>query len=350
MVFSPANPSLRNEAGPVQVSQRQRVMVKLSDQRSGASQSKTGVGDKFKSYINHHKIVAVESLLRLLRSPLQSLLTWLVVAIAIALPAMLYLAIAELQTVGASWRFQPQLSVFLNARAKENAVLAMRDRLLTLPEIAAVDYVSPQQALQEFEQYSGLGAVLETLDDNPLPAVLVIHPQASHGSPAELQAIQSQLQQELIVDEVRLDMAWIQRLQQIMIIAERIVLALASFLALGVLLVIGNTIRLAIENRRDEIIIVKLVGGANSFVRRPFLYTGFWYGLGGGLLAWLLLLAGVAWLSSPAEQLADLYQSDAHLRGLGWGETLIILFGSALLGLLGAALAVSRHLHNIEPS
>lgn len=325
------------------------MLIKSSEQRSGASQSKTQLTDRFRSYLNHHKVVASESLLRLLRTPLQSMLTWLVVAIAIALPSILYLGISQFQVLGSNWEFDPQLSVYLSPRAREEAVLGLRKRLLTKPEIATVDYVSPQQAMDEFEQSSGLGNVLQSLDENPLPAVLVVYPGTDYRDSESLLLLQQAIQSEPVVDEAQLDIAWVQRLQQIAIIAERVVLALASLLALGVLLVIGNTIRLAIESRRDEIIVVKLVGGADAFVRRPFLYTGFWYGIGGGLLAWLILVVGISWLSVPVAQLADLYESDIKLRGLGWQGSMLIFAGSALLGLLGAFLAVSRHLREIEP-
>lgn len=319
-------------------------------ERSGASQSKTRVADKLRSWGSHHRAVAVESLLRLLRSPLQSLLTWLVVAIALALPAVLYLGLAQFQHVGQSWQTQPRISVFLHMRAREAAIQDFRDRLQADASIAAVDYIDPDRALLEFIQYSGLGEVLETLDENPLPPVLVVQPAAGHSSPEQLRQLEQRLGSEVLVDEVRLDMDWVRRLQQIMTIAQRVVLAMAGLLSLGVLLVIGNTIRLAIENRRDEIVIVKLVGATDAFVRRPFLYTGFWYGFGGGLLAWLLLAAGVQWLSGPVARLAELYQSDMRLQGLGGGESLVVLLGSGLLGLLGAALAVRKHLHTIEPT
>ena len=149
--------------------------------------------------------------------------------------------------------------------------------------------------------------------------------------------------------EARVDMAWVSRLQQLMLLGQRLVLALAGLLAVGVLLAIGNTIRLAIENRRDEILVVKLVGGTNAFVRRPFLYTGLWYGMGGGLLALVLMALGLWWLSGPAAYLADLYQSDFRLQGLGWTRSLQLVLLSGLLGWLGAWLAVARHLSSIEP-
>ncbi|MCW8195660.1 cell division protein FtsX [Proteobacteria bacterium 005FR1] len=318
--------------------------------RTGASQSKTRIADKLRAYGAHHRSVALESLRRLLRTPMQSMLTWLVVAIALALPAMLYLALAQFQNLSETWQTQPRMSVFLHLQAREEAALQLREELLRRNEIASIDYVSPDQALQEFEQFSGLGNVLDTLDNNPLPAVLVVHPTPDHSAPDQLEQLRSTLLTQTLVDDVRLDMDWVRRLHQIMIIGQRLVAAMAALLAMGVLLVVGNTIRLAIESRREEIVIVKLVGATNAFVRRPFLYTGFWYGFGGGLLAWLLLTAGVYWLAGPVAGLAELYSSGLRLQGLNWWESLTILFGSGLLGLLGAALAVGKHLHSIEPT
>jgi len=323
---------------------------RTADYRVGASQSKTRIKDKLRAYWLHHRMVAIDSLLRLLKSPLQSLLTWLVVAIALALPAILYLGLAQFQQLGEDWETKPQLSIFIKIRASEEAVIKLKENLQTKIEIETVDYISPTQALVEFEAYSGLGNVLQTLDDNPLPAVLLVQPSGLLSSPEDLEVLKKQLLSITIVDDVQIDMEWVRRLQQIMILGQRVVTALGILLSLGVLLVIGNTIRLTIESRREEIIIVKLVGGTNAFVRRPFLYTGFWYGLGGGIIAWIILLVGVHWLSGPIQNLADLYQSDIELKGLNFLESLAILLGSGLLGLLGAALAVGKHLHTIEPS
>ncbi|MGI1679561.1 MAG: permease-like cell division protein FtsX [Cellvibrionaceae bacterium] len=331
-------------------SSNERAAVNRSaEARTGASQSKTKISDKLKSYANHHRHVAKESLQRLLKTPLQSLLTWLVVAIAIALPGVLYIALNQFQALGENFQAKPQLSVFVHYRAREEAVLKLRDNLLTKSEIESVDYISPEKALVEFEQFSGLGNVLQTLDENPLPAVLVVKPTEASSSPEQMEVLRDSLTQEQLIDDVRIDMEWVRRLNQLMTIGQRIVIALAGLLSLGVLLVIGNTIRLAIESRREEIVVVKLVGGTNAFVRRPFLYTGFWYGLGGGIIAWVLLAAGVYWLSGPIEDLASLYQTEGKLKGLSFLETLAVLVGAGVLGLLGALLAVSKHLHTIEP-
>lgn len=327
-----------------------KPLRRTPETRSGASQSKAKLSDRFRAYRSHHRRMAVESLRRLIATPLQSFLTCLVVAIALALPALLYLALVQFQSLGASWQAQPHISVFLKMTVSDTQALELAERLRGYPEVEAVDYVSPEQGLQEFQQYSGLGTVLDTLDENPLPGVLVVRPADATAEPAQLEVLRDRLAQEALADEVRLDMDWVRRLHQMMVIGERVVLAMAALLSLGVLLVIGNTIGLAIESRRDEIVVVKLVGGTDAFVRRPFLYTGFWYGFGGGLFAWLLLLGGINWLAGPVSRLAELYQSGFRLQGLGLTESLVILLGSGVLGLLGAALAVGKHLHAIEPN
>ena len=207
---------------------------------------------------------------------------------------------------------------------------------------------APEQALQEFEAYSGLGHALQSLESNPLPPALLVRPQLE-TSAEDLLALVIDLEQRVEVDDAVIDMAWVQRLQELLVLAQRIVLGLGLLLAVGVLLVVGNTIRLAIESRRDEIIVTKLVGGTNAFVRRPFLYTGLCYGVGGGLLALLLLMLALVMLSGPVTQLASLYQSGFELRGLGFGGSSVLLLLGALIGWAGAWLAVSRHLHEIQP-
>lgn len=313
----------------------------------GASQSRTRLTDRLDSWQAHHSTTAVESLQRLFRTPLQSLLTWLVVAVAVALPAALYLVLNNIQNLGYSWQDSGQMSVFLMDDVRPEAIDSLLSSLNEDTRIDQVSHVPPSDALEEFKTYSGLGRVLQGLDENPLPDVLLVRPATS--SPEALGELRETIAAEPVVAEVRLDMAWVRRLQEMMALGQRVVLALATLLALGVLLAVGNTIRLAIENRRDEILVVKLVGGTDAFVRRPFLYTGLWYGLGGGILALGLLGGGLWWLSGPVARLADLYQSDFRLQGLDLTESLQLVLLSGVLGLLGAWLAVARHLIQIEP-
>lgn len=172
----------------------------------------------------------------------------------------------------------------------------------------------------------------------------------SHSSPAETSRLLRDLKELPQVDIAQLDMQWIKRLYAIMEIAKRGIMVVGALLALAVLLTIGNTIRLDIENRRDEIIITKLIGATDAFIRRPFLYSGMWYGLFGGILAWLLVTVSLILLSDPISRLSGLYYSSFHLQGLDFNGTIALFGMGALLGLLGSWLAVSRHLSAIEPT
>lgn len=315
----------------------------------GAVQSQMSWRDKFDAWSAHHSNSAIESLLRLLETPLQSLMTWLVIAIAVALPAALFVVFGNVQQIGQSWQDSSQISVFLKKEASANQAQDLRGRWAQRPDVAQATYVSPEQALEEFKLGSGLGELANHLDENPLPAVILIKPKIGGNAPDALTSLQQALIADPLVADVRLDMLWVKRLHQFITLAERFVVALAGLLALGVLLVIGNTIRMAIEARRDEIVVVKLVGGTDAYVRRPFLYTGLWYGVGGGILAALLLALVFWWLSAPVAQLADLYQSSFRLQGLDFIGSLQLILIAGVTGLVGAWIAVARHLYLIQP-
>jgi len=315
----------------------------------GAVQSKVRLSHKFDAYVAHHSTSAIDSLMRLLDTPFQSLMTWLVIAIAIALPATLYIGFANLQQLGENWEGSTQISVFLRPDVSDQKAEALRSRIAARSDIAKVSYVSPEQGLNEFKAQSGLGEVVDSLDKNPLPGTLLVTPRLQNASDAAITSLEQSLVADPSVADVRLDMQWVKRLQQLMALGKKLVFGLGGVLALGVLLVIGNTIRLAIENRRDEILVIKLVGGTDAYVARPFLYTGLWYGIGGGLLALLILGIGFLWISATTDQLANLYQSNFHLQGLGFFGSIQLVLLAGVTGLLGAWIAVVRHLYHIQP-
>ncbi len=315
----------------------------------GASQRRTSAGDKMNSYVAHHQLVAKDSFRRLLRTPISSLMTWLVIGIALALPTGLFVALGNVDAVSRGWDGAAQISLFIHKVVAEEDSRKLAKRLRRRDDIAHVEYISRTQALEEFQQLSGYGDVLEHLDQNPLPAVIVVRPVETQISAAATELLYNELKVLPQVEQAIIDLEWVQRLYSIMELGRRLTFALAALLALGLGLVIGNTIRLAIESRRDEIVIVKLVGAADAFVRRPFLYTGLWYGLGGGIVCWLIISLGLYWLSGPIVDLAGLYQSQFLLQGLSFGQALLLWLSSAGLGLAGAWLAVSKHLGAIEP-
>lgn len=315
---------------------------------AGAVQSKTSLATKADAWMAHHSTNAVGSLLRLLETPIQSLMTWLVVAIATTLPATLFVVLLNLQQLGDHWHSSSQISVFLKQGARTDAVEALQKKWQARKDIGQLSYISPDAALKEFRDQSGLGRVVDSLDNNPLPGVFLVRPADTDISPDELETLRKSLADEPVVEEAAVDMQWVKRLHQIMQLAERMTIALSVLLALGVILIIGNTIRLTIENRRDEILVTRLVGGTNAWLRRPFLYTGLWYGLGGGIVTTLLLATGITWLNQPVSSLADLYQSSYRLQGLGFIGSLQLILLAGLTGVIGAWIAVSRHLRQSE--
>lgn len=315
--------------------------------KSNARSQSSPLAGRLAAYFEHHKTSAAEAYRRLLSVPGQTLPTCLVIAIALALPAFLYLGLVNFSGQTEVLQKPAQLSVFLHKQANPKAIEALKSELETNPQVESLRYISEAQALVEFESASGFHDVLASLEQNPLPAVFVITP--ADLTVEALEQMQIQLQQLTLVDSVQLDLQWVARLQQMAKIAEKILSALALLLALGVVLVVSNVIRLAIANRQDEIVIAKLVGASNGFVRRPFLYTGLWYGLFGGLLALAMLLIGQWWLAGPIARLAVLYQSNFELAGLSFGGSLALLLGAGGLGVAGAWVSVSRHLSAIRP-
>jgi cell division transport system permease protein len=294
-----------------------------------------------------HVYVLFNSLKLLARTPLPNLMTAAVIGIALALPTGLYLLLENVQQVSSEWGGVAQISLFLKHDLDKGEIDNLFERLYKHPDISNVRLINPEEALKEYKEYSGFKAALEALPENPLPAVLVIQP--AQNDAIAIEQLLNTLKQSKEVDVAQFDMLWLERLFVIMTIVQRSVLILASLLCLGVLLVIGNTIRLTIYNRREEIEIYKLVGATDNFIRRPFLYMGFWYGFFGGVMAWLIVTLSFWLLEGPVRQLMGLYHSQFEILTLNVSSTFILLLIGALLGLAGAWLAVGRHLKAIQP-
>jgi cell division transport system permease protein len=303
-----------------------------------------------KVYVLRHLQVCMETLGRLSGTPVSTLMTVAVVGIALALPVGLHVLLQNAQHVTNNWDTAAQISLFIKSDVSTDRINSLAERIEQRREVARVEVISREAAMNEFREHSGFGEALEALEENPFPPVIVVYPLADYDRVEIIESLLADFNGYEEIELAQLDMQWIRRLYAIMDIGRQGVLVLAALLALAVLLIVGNTIRLAIENRREEIEVMKLVGGTNTFVRRPFLYTGFFYGLFGGLLSWLLGSLALWLLSEPVNRLATLYQSDYRLATLDGMTTLVLLGSSVLLGLAGAWLAVSRHLHAIEPA
>ncbi len=301
-------------------------------------------------WLQRHAQVALASLGRLFRNGLSSGMTCSVIGIALALPIGLHVILTNLQSLSGGWESGASISLFLKQSVSDEQAGGLARKLRLHQRIESVEMISRQAALEEFRHRSGFAEALQALDNNPLPALLVIQPKVEYTTAEAAQKLVRELELLPEADIVQLDLQWVRRLQAITVIAQRAVLVLASLLGMAVLLIVGNTIRLEIQNRHAEIEITKLIGATNAFIRRPFLYTGFWYGLFGGIISWLLVAVSVTLLKGPVANLASLYESAFDLSSLNWLNILTLLAGSALLGLLGSWLAVGKHLSAIEPS
>lgn len=301
------------------------------------------------NYLARHAQVALSSLGRLYRAPLASLMTAAVLGIALALPSGLYLLTGNLQRLSTQWDGSANISLFLRSGVSTSQAQDLKDSLRQWPGVDSVQLITPEQALAEFRELSGFGDVLDALQDNPLPAVISIKPTASHADADAAAGLVEKLRALREVDIAQLDLQWVKRFHAIVDIVRRSIWVMATLLGLAVLLIVGNTIRLEIQNRHAEIEITKLIGATDGFIRRPFLYSGFWYGLSGAILAVLLVQLAFLQLHGPVRQLAGLYQSGFSLQTLSFAETITLLAAGGVLGLLGASLAVGRHLSAIEP-
>lgn len=313
----------------------------------GARSQQTRFVSRLRAWGRHHRAMALDSLFRLIRHPVGNLLTMLAIAIALVLPAALWLTLDSAKLLDAELEESATLTVYLETAVDEAQAARIEEAVGAEPDVIQTRLISAEQGMAEFQQSLGLDDALAGLEDNPLPASIVIYPQSVE--PEAMGQLAQRLDSLTGVDEVRVDLAWVERLRHLAELGRRVALALGALFGLGVLLVVGNTIRLAVESRRREIEVVMLIGATHAFVRRPFLYSGAWYGFGGGLLALGLLGLGNHWLSLPVAALAASYGASFTLPQLDMTGSTILLTCSTLLGWLGAWLAVTRHLTSIRP-
>jgi cell division transport system permease protein len=302
-----------------------------------------------KQWLERHVQTLVGSLGRLWTQPFATLLTVLVIGIALALPACLHVLVQNVRSASGGWGNALDISVYMKTDATLEQAKQARQRVGQRRDVEEVTLVEADAALAEFRRSSGFGEALDALKDNPLPHALVVRPSEEFRDPANVASLSEELRKIDGVDIVQLDTAWVSRFNAILDVVRRVVLLAAGLFALGILVIVGNTIRLDIENRRDEIEVTKLVGGSDGFVRRPFLYNGVWYGLGGGLVAWVTVVVVITLLGEPVQRIAGLYGSSFQLQGLGLEGSAVLLVGGVLLGWLGSFIAATREIRGIEP-
>jgi cell division transport system permease protein len=277
-------------------------------------------------------------------------MTVFVLGISLALPATLHLFVKNAEQVSEQWDSASQITLFLKLATTDKSAQNLVKRIKLYPEVNEVHYISATQALKEFKILSGFGQSLEYLDKNPLPATILVTPTERASQASAANELLVKLKEEREVDQGKLDLEWLTRLEAIAQLIEDIVIGVALLLCMSVVLIVGNTIRLAILNEKDAIAIMKLVGATDSFIQRPFLYSGMWYGVFGGLLSWLAVSILAQYLTSAISKLTDLYQSNFQLQGLAFTEALWLIAIAVILGLVGSYISVRKHIRAIEPN
>lgn len=302
----------------------------------------------FSIWLTRHASTSVGALGRLSRQPFASLMIVLVIAVTLALPAAINVVAKNAQSISGGWDNALDFSVYLKLDIPVSEAEGLARLIRQRADVASVDLVTADAALADFKLASGFGEALDQLGENPLPHALIVRPSPGNTG-ASLTLLQEEIGNLPETDLVQVDTEWVQRFHAILDIVRKAIVIGAALLGIAIVVIIGNTIRLDIENRREEIEVTKLIGASNAFVRRPFLWTGFWYGLLGGTSALLLVQYGLYLLRGPVTRLAGLYQGNISVTTLGASESLTIIGAAVFLGLFASWVTAARHMRRIEP-
>lgn len=306
------------------------------------------ITNRVSAWLLHHLQSMVFSLGKIYQTPTTTIMTVAVIGITLSLPGGFYLFLKNIDAISGDFRSTTQISLFLDLDVKEDRARALEKEIAGLQQVKATQFISREASLQEFRRDSGFGKSIDTLSSNPLPHTIVVEPGEIDTFTARNLLNSLQAMPEVAI--AKLDTEWLERLYTIVEIARRSVTIVTVLFAFAVLLIIGNTIRLDIQNRYQEIVVTKLIGATDAFIRRPFLYGGVWYGFLGGIISWLIVELGYLAISGPLERLNLLYQSQMSLITFSLHDFLILILSSTLLGLAGSWFAVARHLSKIEPT
>ena len=312
----------------------------MSDAKNSRAQARSGFG----IWLDQHLYSFVSSLGRTVRRPWATLLTIGVMAVAFVLPLGLWLALQNVGHFAGDVQQSREIDLFLTPETPVARAQALAESLRSRDDVARVDLRTPEQGLAEFRTRSGLGEALDALQENPLPFLLIIIPKEKSPN---LVATLEHLPETGLLQH---DAAWRERLAGWLGFGTRLAWVLAALFGLGALLVVGNTVRLDIQSRREEIGVLQLLGASDGFIRRPFIYLGAWYGLAAGALALGLLVAAAYALRAPLQALADSYGSGFVLGGLEPLRAAGFLLAATLIGWLGAWLVTGHFLRQTRPT
>lgn len=291
----------------------------------------------------------LNTLADMLRQPLATLLTVAVIAISITLPSLCYIVWKNVSQAAQQWYPAPQLTIYLDKSLDEKGAEQTVAGLKQLDGVKSVNYLSREEAMIEFRNWSGFGTALDLLEENPLPAVAIITPKIDFQNSQSLINLRNKVGQLAGIEDVRMDDSWFTRLAALTGLIGQIAMVIGILMVMAVFLVIGNSIRLNIFARRDTINVMKLIGATDGFIMRPFLNSGIILGFFGALLS-LILSALLVWqLTGIVTQVAGVFGTTFHIQGFLWDEVILVILIAAMIGWLAAWLATAQHLRRFTP-
>jgi cell division transport system permease protein len=283
------------------------------------------------------------------RQPLATLLTVMVIAISLTLPSVCYMVWKNVNQAAEQWYPAPQLTVYLNKTLDDDAAENVVAQLKKEEGVDKVNYLSREEAMGEFRNWSGFGGAMDMLEQNPLPAVAIITPKLTFQNSDTMTNLSARVAKVQGVDEVKMDDSWFARLAALTGLVGQVAAMIGVLMIVAVFLVIGNSVRLSIFARRDTINVQKLIGATDGFILRPFLYGGALLGFAGALLSLILSEVLVFRLETVVTQVAAVFGTTFNLTGLAWDESLLLLLISAMIGWIAAWLATVQHLRRFTP-
>ncbi|MFT5656829.1 MAG: cell division transport system permease protein [Gammaproteobacteria bacterium] len=316
---------------------------------SNTRRNRPPTSNKLVAYFLHHIQSLVFSLGKIYKAPTTTIMTVAVIGITLSLPGGFYLFLKNIEAMSGDLKSSTQITLYLDLKLNEESAKTLTQKIAEYDTVQTTRFISREAALEAFRQSSGFGKSIDTLSSNPLPHTIIVEPLPVADTFA-IKNLLNSLQSLSEVEIAKLDTEWLERLFTILEIAKRAVAIITLLFAFAVLLIIGNTIRLDIQNRYQEIIVTKLIGATNAFIRRPFLYGGLWYGLFGGIISWLIVELGYLAISGPLDRLNLLYQAELDVVTFSFQDFIILIASSTLLGLTGSWIAVAKHLNQIEPT
>jgi cell division transport system permease protein len=304
--------------------------------------------DRLNTYFTLHGQALFSSLGRLLKTPFTTIMTIMVLAIAIGSAAGFYVLLANVEQLTGNLENTNQISLFLKADVTDAAGQYLMEDIRHNSAVQSVTFMNRENALAEFKQFSGFSDAIAALDSNPLPAVIQVLPKNVLKDPEELESLVTEFKKLPQVDIAQLDMQWVRKLQSMVALIRRGMVILSCAIGFAVVFIMGNTIRLELEGRREEVLISKLVGATHSFIQRPYLYTGFWFGFLAGSVAWFMVTTMLLILKQPIENLLMLYDKDYSVIFFSFSESFSLLGMAALLGVVGAKFVLSYQLRQMK--